>query len=69
VFGADESLVDKYGVPFYAGKKPWGVEGVNIAIPAATQNEVNVDDVKEMEKNGVEQHIKSPKKSTLGKFF
>ncbi len=49
-----EDYADKFGVPFYKGQKPWGIEGIDVAIPAATQNEVNVEDVKIMEKNGVQ---------------
>ncbi len=47
-----EDYADKFGVPFFKGKRPWGVEGIDIAIPSATQNEVSVEDVKELEKNG-----------------
>jgi glutamate dehydrogenase (NADP+) len=36
---------------FYAGKKPWGVK-CDVALPCATQNEVNANDVKELVKNG-----------------
>lgn len=47
-----EDYADKYGVPFFKGQRPWGVEGIDIAIPSATQNEVGVEDVKALEKNG-----------------
>ena len=37
---------------FYAGKKPWEV-AVDIAMPSATQNELDGDDAKLLVKNGV----------------
>jgi len=37
---------------FYAGKKPWEVK-CDIAMPSATQNELNGDDAKLLIKNGV----------------
>ncbi|HQB27617.1 MAG TPA: NADP-specific glutamate dehydrogenase [Paludibacter sp.] len=43
---------EKYGVPFIAGKKPWEVK-VDIAMPCATQNELNGDDAQQLKDNGV----------------
>jgi len=37
---------------FYAGKKPWEVK-VDVALPCATQNELNENDAKTLIKNGV----------------
>ena len=37
---------------FFAGKKPWD-QKVDIAMPCATQNEMNEDDAKMLHKNGV----------------
>ena len=37
---------------FYPGQKPWN-QKVDIALPCATQNELNGDDAKELVKNGV----------------
>ena len=37
---------------FYAGKKPWE-QKVDIALPCATQNEVNGDDARQLVENGV----------------
>ena len=37
---------------FYPGQKPWS-QKVDIALPCATQNELNGDDAKELVKNGV----------------
>lgn len=43
---------EKFGVPFYAGKKPWEVK-VDIALPCATQNELNGEDAEKLVENGV----------------
>ncbi len=40
------------GSTFVSGKKPWEVK-VDIALPCATQNELNGDDAKTLVKNGV----------------
>ncbi len=42
---------DRYKVEFHAEKKPWEVE-VDIAIPAATQNEIYPEDAEMLLKNG-----------------
>jgi glutamate dehydrogenase (NADP+) len=41
---------DEFGVPFFEGRKPWEVK-VDIAIPCATENELTLDDAKELVKN------------------
>ena len=41
------------GSTFYPGEKPWGVK-VDIAMPCATQNELNGDDAKKLIANGVQ---------------
>ncbi|MDR2824680.1 MAG: NADP-specific glutamate dehydrogenase [Prevotellaceae bacterium] len=43
---------EKYGAKFVAGKKPWEVK-VDIALPCATQNELNENDAKILIANGV----------------
>ena len=44
---------DKYpSAKFYPGKRPWGVK-VDVAMPCATQNEMNGDDAKALLANGV----------------
>ncbi|OGS12914.1 MAG: glutamate dehydrogenase [Elusimicrobia bacterium RIFOXYA2_FULL_58_8] len=42
----------KYGAEFHAGKRPWCVK-VDVALPCATQNELNADDAAELLKNGL----------------
>lgn len=47
---------DKFGVPFFAGEKPWG-EKVDIIMPCATQNEVDVEQAKKIVANGVKYYV------------
>ncbi len=51
-----QDYADKFGVPFFAGKKPWG-EKVDVIMPCATQNEVNLDDAKNIVANGVKYYV------------
>lgn len=51
-----QDYADKFGVPFFAGKKPWG-EKVDIVMPCATQNEVDVAEAKQIVENGVKYYI------------
>lgn len=37
---------------FYEGVRPWRLAKVDVAMPSATQNEVDLDDAKELIKNG-----------------
>jgi len=46
-----KEYADKFGVEFYAGKRPWGIK-CDIAMPCATQNELDENDAKELIKNG-----------------
>ena len=41
------------GATFHEGKRPWDV-ACNLALPCATQNELNEDEAKSLVKNGVE---------------
>jgi glutamate dehydrogenase (NADP+) len=49
--GRIKEYADKYGAEFVAGKTPWGVK-CDIALPCATQNELNGDDAKVLVANG-----------------
>ena len=46
-----EPYADEFGAEFYPDKKPWEVP-VDIAIPCATENEVDLDDAKLLVENG-----------------
>jgi len=41
----------KYGVEFHEGKRPWGIK-CDVAMPCATQNEVNEEEAKALIANG-----------------
>lgn len=48
------AFADKYpSAKFFKGEKPWGVK-VDLALPCATQNEVNGDDADKLIANGVQ---------------
>ncbi len=51
-----EDYADKFGVPFFKGEKPWGVN-VDVAMPCATQNEVDIDDARKLVANGVKYYV------------
>ncbi len=51
-----QDYADKFGVPFYAGEKPWGVKA-DIVMPCATQNEVDVKEAKQILANGVKYYV------------
>lgn len=45
------TFAEKFGVPFFPGKKPWE-QKVDIALPCAIQNELDEDDAKLLIANG-----------------
>ncbi|MBN2772727.1 MAG: NADP-specific glutamate dehydrogenase, partial [Prolixibacteraceae bacterium] len=45
-----QPYADEFGAKFIEGRRPWEV-AVDIAMPCATENEVNLDDAKELDKN------------------
>ncbi|MBP3337306.1 MAG: NADP-specific glutamate dehydrogenase [Clostridia bacterium] len=51
-----QDYADKFGVPFYAGEKPWGVK-VDIIMPCATQNEVDVKEAEKIVANGIKYYV------------
>jgi glutamate dehydrogenase (NADP+) len=46
-----EPYAKEFKVDFFPGKRPWGVK-VDVAMPCATQNELNENEAKELVKNG-----------------
>jgi glutamate dehydrogenase (NADP+) len=48
---AVEPYAKEFKVPFYSGKRPWGIKA-DVAMPCATQNELDENDAKELVKNG-----------------
>jgi len=51
-----QDYADKFGAEFFAGKRPWG-EKVDIVMPCATQNEVGIEDAKNIVANGVKYYV------------
>ena len=51
-----QDYADKFGAEFHPGEKPWGVK-VDVAMPCATQNEINMDEAKKLVANGVQYYI------------
>ena len=50
--GRIKEFADHYKLNYHAGQRPWSVPG-QIALPCATQNEINKDDAECLIKNGV----------------
>lgn len=48
---AVKPYADKFKVEFHPGKRPWSVK-VDVALPCATQNELDENDARELLKNG-----------------
>ncbi len=51
-----EDYADKFGVQFFKGQKPWGVKA-DIMMPCATQNEVGIEEAKQMVANGLKYYV------------
>ena len=49
--GRIKEYADKYGVEYHEGKRPWGIK-CDVAMPCATQNEVNEEEAKTLIANG-----------------
>ena len=49
--GSLQEYAEEFGAEFHAGKRPWSVPG-DLALPCATQNELDEDDAKTLIKNG-----------------
>lgn len=58
--GADkvEPYADRFGVEFFPGKRPWEVP-VDIVIPCATQNELDVEDAVMIVANNVRYYVEA----------
>ena len=51
--GRVRDYAEQFRLPYEAGKTPWHVP-VDMALPCATQNELNADDARTLVKNGVQ---------------
>ena len=63
-----QDYADKFGVPFYAGKRPWEVK-VDVVMPCATQNEVGIEDAKNIVANGVKYYMEVANMPTTEEAF
>jgi len=51
--GRIKEYVEKFPTAkYYEGKRPWGLAEAEVALPCATQNELDLDDAKALVKNG-----------------
>ncbi len=51
-----KDYADKFGVPYFEGKRPWD-QKVDVVMPCATQNEVGIEDAKNIVANGVKYYV------------
>lgn len=51
-----QDYADKYNVPFFPGEKPWNRK-VDVIMPCATQNEIGMEEAKQIVANGVKYYI------------
>jgi len=51
-----QDYADKFGVEFFPGEKPWGVKA-DVVMPAAVQNDVDLEQAKRIVANGVRYYI------------
>lgn len=51
-----QDYADKFGVQFFPREKPWGVKA-DVALPCATQNEVDLECAKKIVANGTKYYI------------
>lgn len=51
-----QDYADKFGAEFHAKEKPWGVK-VDIAMPCATQNEIGMEEARQLVANGLDYYI------------
>jgi len=49
--GRIQEYAEKYGCKYYEGKRPWMIK-CDVALPSATQNEIDGDDAKTLIQNG-----------------
>jgi glutamate dehydrogenase (NADP+) len=45
---------EHFDASYFPGQRPWGVEGADVALPCATQNEISVDDAKQLVSGGIQ---------------
>ena len=63
-----QDYADKFGVQFFAGKRPWE-QKVDVVMPCATQNEVGIEDAKNIVANGVKYYVEVSNMPTTAEAF
>lgn len=53
-----QPYAEKFGVPFYAGKKPWDIP-VDVVMPCAIENEISLEDATRIIENGVKYYVEA----------
>ena len=51
--GRIREFAEEYGLPYHEGERPWQIADCDIAMPSATQNELDGDDARALLKQGV----------------
>ena len=51
--GRISEYAENFGVDYYEGQRPWAVEDAEVALPCATENEIDGDDANTLLGNGV----------------
>ena len=63
-----QDYADKFGAQFFAGKRPWE-QKVDIVMPCATQNEVGIEDAKNIVANGIKYYVEVSNMPTTAEAF
>ncbi len=63
-----QDYADKFGVQFFPGEKPWSVKA-DVALPCATQNEVDLESAKKIVANGTKYYIEVANMPTTEEAF
>jgi len=50
--GRIKEYATEFGCNYYEGKRPWGLAKADVALPCATQNELNLSEAKALVENG-----------------
>ncbi len=50
--GRIKEYAEKFGKKYFQGARPWGLTKADIALPCATENEINLDNAKALVENG-----------------
>ncbi len=50
--GRIKEYAERFGTDYFEGKRPWGIVEADIALPCATENELNLEEAKALKHNG-----------------